>query len=88
MNSIDLMAIVPYFITLATMFAEKEQDSHKVGNNLPEDLRGWARISDKKEKLVVIINFLLYLVCQRKAISSNVFGNFTSYSISESISNI
>lgn len=25
MNSIDLMAIVPYFITLATMFAEKEK---------------------------------------------------------------
>ncbi|RWS03768.1 potassium voltage-gated channel protein Shaker-like isoform X3, partial [Dinothrombium tinctorium] len=29
MNTIDFMAIVPYFITLGTMFAEKEEDSKK-----------------------------------------------------------
>ncbi|XP_015795593.1 potassium voltage-gated channel subfamily A member 2 isoform X2 [Tetranychus urticae] len=29
MNSIDLMAIIPYFITLATVFGDKEQDHHK-----------------------------------------------------------
>ncbi|XP_053205945.1 potassium voltage-gated channel subfamily A member 2-like isoform X2 [Panonychus citri] len=29
MNSIDLMAIIPYFITLATVFGDKEQDSVK-----------------------------------------------------------
>ncbi|CAG2108633.1 unnamed protein product, partial [Medioppia subpectinata] len=29
MNTIDLVAIVPYFITLATMLAEKEEDRHR-----------------------------------------------------------
>ena len=35
MNSIDLMAIVPYFITLGTMIAEKEKSTKPLPSMLP-----------------------------------------------------
>lgn len=84
MNVIDIIAIIPYFITLATVIAEEEDTL-----NLPK-----APVSPQVFKYNLFIKnfqlniFIFFNILGQVNESGYVLGYFTSDTISSSISNI